>query len=645
MIIQKFQNVIIWIVDLFNIDKIKRISYRQDINGLRAVAVLSVVIYHSDIGFLKGGWLGVDIFFVISGYLISNIIVSELNENKFSLKNFYRRRAIRILPALFTTILITIPLAFWLLTPKALDEYIKSIIASSFFYSNYYFQNLDFYIAESTKYMPFLHTWSLAIEEQFYILFPLVSIILYKKINKNFYIIFFIFVSIFSIFLNLQTQEVIKFYQLQFRIWELLLGVILMILSFNLKISHLEKIGIPMLLFPIFYFDDSWINDIEPKLISLIGVSLIIFSNKSNSFLSKILGNKVFSVIGLSSFSIYLLHQPLFAFSRIYFTQKTWKNLNDIYLSQGEILFTFLLIFIFGFLNYFFVERYFLKKKSLLGIFAIAIMVLVLNVLFKSSISNDVVYSNKLYDYTVDIKKYTAKLDGVLCHDQENFENLCSFNENQDQKVILLGDSHARELGFLLSQKLSDFNFQIISGNSCLFLLNKEYYKTCPLKIDDLKFKKYIENTEDAIFIYTGDIWDDSYNSLEINESIPRTFDKIIKSNNSIIVIEQIPVFPFSVPEKINDAISKGYIGFEYEIWKLQKSKKPQLNVYRDYSNKNFYTINPENYICNKILQNLCIGAIGENLYYRDDNHLTIDGVNLFLDELLSIINSIDNKN
>ena len=129
---------------LLSISEINRISFRPDINGLRAIAVMGVVFYHAEFNIFQGGWLGVDIFFVISGYLISNIIISELNNNKFSFKSFYVKRIRRIIPALISTILITIPFSYLLLTPKAMIEYTKSLSASLFFYANYYFQNLDF---------------------------------------------------------------------------------------------------------------------------------------------------------------------------------------------------------------------------------------------------------------------------------------------------------------------------------------------------------------------------------------------------------------------------------------------------------------------------------------------------------------------
>src|SRR6056300_1033418 len=357
-----------FIYKLTDISNIKRISFRQDINGLRAIAVLAVVFYHAELKLFKGGWLGVDIFFVISGYLISNIIISELNEGTFSFKNFYLRRVRRILPALFSTLLLTMPFSYYFLTPKAMEEYIDSLIASVFFYANYHFMNLDFYVAESTKFMPLLHTWSLAIEEQYYLLFPLFAFVVYKYFKK--YFTFFIgIITIGSLYINTLSQSSDKFYRLEFRIWELLLGVLIMILSSNFKIKHLEKIGMPLMLFPIFYFGDNWINESEPKLIALIGISLIIFSNTDSSLLSKVFSFKLISIIGLISYSIYLLHQPVFAFFRIYYTQINWKVIQDSQLSNIEIVFALGLTFILSLVNYKIVELYFLKRTNYIYIF------------------------------------------------------------------------------------------------------------------------------------------------------------------------------------------------------------------------------------------------------------------------------------
>ena len=167
-----------------------KIKYRPDIDGLRAIAVLSVIVYHAKISFnnsyiLNGGFLGVDIFFVISGYLISSIILKEIKENKnFSFLNFYERRLRRILPVLFVVFLFTFFLGFLFLEPDFLIDLSKSIISSLFFFSNIFFYSTGIeYDAQSSLIIPLLHTWSLSVEEQFYIIFPVALFIIYNYLS------------------------------------------------------------------------------------------------------------------------------------------------------------------------------------------------------------------------------------------------------------------------------------------------------------------------------------------------------------------------------------------------------------------------------------------------------------------------------
>ncbi len=164
-----------------------QLKYRPEIDGLRAISVISILLYHAELSFFDkilftGGFVGVDIFFVISGYLISNIIFSELLQNKnFNFANFYERRARRILPMLFVVLLISCPIAFYILLPNNFHEYIDSIISSIFFFSNFFFYSVATeYGAESSLLKPLLHTWSLAIEEQFYLFFPIIVFLLFK---------------------------------------------------------------------------------------------------------------------------------------------------------------------------------------------------------------------------------------------------------------------------------------------------------------------------------------------------------------------------------------------------------------------------------------------------------------------------------
>ena len=169
-----------------------KIDYRPDIDGLRAIAVLLVIFYHAEISYnsnvlFQFGFIGVDIFFVISGYLITCLILKELKDTqKFSFLNFYERRVRRLLPALFFVMIFSMPLAWFYLLPNSFLDYSKSIIYSIFFTSNFYFHFTGLeYGAPDSLLKPFLHTWSLAVEEQFYIIFPIFLIIFYKYFKKN----------------------------------------------------------------------------------------------------------------------------------------------------------------------------------------------------------------------------------------------------------------------------------------------------------------------------------------------------------------------------------------------------------------------------------------------------------------------------
>ena len=181
------------------------VKYRPDIDGLRAIAVLSVIFYHAEINFFgvtffSGGFIGVDIFFLISGYLITSIIIDELDKKKeFSFKYFFQRRIRRILPVLIFVIIFSIPVAWLILLPHDFLDYSKSILFSLGFSSNYFFHFSTIeYGATSSKLIPFLHTWSLSVEEQFYIIYPFFFIFIYK-INQKF-ILFFLLFLLFSSF-------------------------------------------------------------------------------------------------------------------------------------------------------------------------------------------------------------------------------------------------------------------------------------------------------------------------------------------------------------------------------------------------------------------------------------------------------------
>ena len=221
-----------------------KVNYRPDIDGLRAIAVISVIFYHADNSFnnlkiLPGGFIGVDIFFVISGFLITSIILRELNETgTFSFKNFYLRRLKRIIPVLLLVFISTFPFIWLFFVPTSFLDFSKSLISSLFFLSNYHFYfSGELYDAESSLLKPLMHTWSLSIEEQYYLIFPIILTVVFKFFRKNLFKVFVLLflVSFVSMIFTFQKNESLAFFSFFARFWELILGGTTAILYYKKK--------------------------------------------------------------------------------------------------------------------------------------------------------------------------------------------------------------------------------------------------------------------------------------------------------------------------------------------------------------------------------------------------------------------------
>jgi peptidoglycan/LPS O-acetylase OafA/YrhL len=298
-------------------------SYRAEIDGLRALAVLPVMFFHGGFDLFSGGFVGVDIFFVISGYLITSIILTEIRSGSFSLLNFYERRARRILPALFLVVAVCIPFAWLWLTPSHMREFTASVKYLVAFMSNIFFYKESGYFGPEAELQPLLHTWSLSVEEQYYLLYPLLMLALWRYAPKA---LPFALIGLGVGSLAYANYEVVQdpyaaFFLLPGRFWELMLGSALafLVVQGTLKVrgSQLASVlGLCLILYAVFAFSSDTPTPGAYTLIPAVGAALIILFATPATHVGALLGSKAFVGMGLISYSAYLWHQPIFAFAR-----------------------------------------------------------------------------------------------------------------------------------------------------------------------------------------------------------------------------------------------------------------------------------------------------------------------------------------
>jgi len=298
------------------------LKYRAEIDGLRALAVVPVILFHAGFELFSGGFVGVDVFFVISGYLITTILIEDIENKRFSIVNFYERRARRILPALFFVMLVCIPFAWMWMLPNQMKGFSQSLVAVSLFASNILFWIESGYFAAEAEEKPLLHTWSLAVEEQYYVLFPIFLILVWRfGRNRVFWMI--VVMAAISLLLSewgWRNTPSANFYLAPTRAWELFAGSIA---AFIVQKQGVQKndllalVGLAAIIFSIFFYDETTPFPSVHALVPVLGVLLLVLYADKATFAAKLLSTKGFMGIGLISYSAYLWHQPLFAFARI----------------------------------------------------------------------------------------------------------------------------------------------------------------------------------------------------------------------------------------------------------------------------------------------------------------------------------------
>lgn len=296
--------------------------YRAEIDGLRAVAVLPVILFHAGFDAFGGGFVGVDVFFVISGYLITRILIDDLERDAFSLIGFYERRVRRILPALFFVMACCVPFGWLWMSPAQFESFSKSLAATALFVSNILFWQTESYFAESSDLQPFIHMWSLAVEEQYYVLFPVVLFLSWRFWRERTLLVLALlaFASLGLTQWGWNADPRAVFYLLPTRAWELLAGSLCAILlaGRDLKPNGLfSAVGLAAILLPVFLYDEHTPFPGVYALAPVGGAALIILYCGAGTLVGRFLEQRLLVGLGLISYSIYLWHQPLFAFARL----------------------------------------------------------------------------------------------------------------------------------------------------------------------------------------------------------------------------------------------------------------------------------------------------------------------------------------
>ena len=517
-------------------------NYRKEIDSIRGISVILVILYHTNIKIFDGGYIGVDIFFVISGYLISNIIIDDYEKKQFSIINFYERRIRRILPALFFIYLITIIFSSVLLYPDFLISFSKSLISSFFFISNFFFIFETGYFSTNAIVQPLLHTWSLSIEEQFYLFFPLFFIFTYKN-NIFFYACIFLTILSFIICYTLGFHFRNANFLFSFsRFWQIFVGILITILLRNNKFklnsffnNILTFFGFILIIISLYLCNKNYFPQfIYPGLLSLIpisGISLILISNKDKNLLFNLIKVKFLIFIGLISYSLYLWHQPVFSFYEII------KNYNGINFFTNQIIENAFLIFLTFFLSclsWKFIEKPFRNKKiislKLLNklIISISIFFLIFSVFVFYSKGFINLYDDKIKNIL--LVKFSKSNNYI----QKNFQkNLKKFKINEKNNVFFIGDSFTGDILNILEELkiLDNINYSnwIIKEN-CFekILLVKSYSDKCKKYDYNNAVKKLLEDSDKIVFTFS---WNDKKISTLFN-----LLNIINKSKDEIIV-------------------------------------------------------------------------------------------------------------
>ena len=648
-------------------------KYRPDIDGLRAVAVLSVLFFHSGFDVFSGGYVGVDVFFVISGYLITTIIVREIAANDFSIRVFYERRFRRILPALFAVVMASLIVGCVLLPPDSVVELGRSAMATALFSSNIFFYGESGYFDAPAELKPLLHTWSLAVEEQYYILVPLLLLGLARLGGRHYLAGFLVLgaASFLASVLSTPGHSSFAFYLIPTRAWELFLGSVLALLVLPAPASRplremLTLSGAAMIAYSVFAFDSATVFPGSAAAVPTLGTALVIYAGLGGvSMISTALSWRPVVFIGLISYSLYLWHWPVIVYTRLLAVHEP---------SSSIIVAMLAVIFVLSVLSWRYVETPFRKgsllhkpgqllKASALASLAIILLGAVLVVtdglpgryeaFFPESFDKD----HQRWD---DCKDVTDRLDSG--------DGLCDLGApGVEPGFLLWGDSHAESLasGVDLSAVGAGVAGSFATESACAPLLHIERpgrrkceefnaavlaYLALHPELETVilvsrwalvsRGTRYKEESGDPVIL--RDLLSDQ-STKKANEELfelglRRTVDALLELDRRVVIVGMVPEVGFEVPS--------AYLIAELTGREVSALIAPTAQEYRQRhgvasqlfaelgGNAAVDVIEPSTALCDE--ERCAVVTRGVPLY-RDSNHLSTFGAR-FLAPLLDSV-------
>ncbi len=652
-------------------------KYRAEIDGLRAVAIIPVLMFHAGFQSFGGGFIGVDVFFVISGYLITGIIFSEIQAGTYSIWKFYERRARRILPALFAMCLAClIPAWIWLL-PQEFEGFSASLLSVIGFGSNMYFWSETGYFDTAGGLKPLLHTWSLAVEEQFYIVLPLVLWLLRRWTATSIASIIAL-LCLASLGLA-QYWSVVdpeaNFYLLPSRFWELGIGALIALVWRDRGVPKtwadeaLAMLGLTAIISAALVFDAATPTPSAFTLLPVFGTALTIMFASSATLVGKLLSLRPLVAVGLISYSLYLWHQPLFAFARI----RMIDGVGD-WMSYAILI----VVFPIAYVSWRFVEQPF-RGRNLVWSPGLAFLTIApltaligIGVLGLATGGLPARLDNRVIELAAWAKDKNRLAD--KCHSSPlraiPLASACDYGTPAPHRIALLGDSHANQLAPLMAAELKAHAAGMLQMTFAGCLPAPGYYRSD--RQDDcdqfnIEVRNYLlAHAEiDTVILnarWTAKLVGTSFDNGEgpiadtaIAYAIPigaplsfalspdripavgaiyrKAVQTLLDAGKKVVLIYPEPEAGWDVPtylarktlyrQPVPETLSTSYQRFK--DW--NRPTYEQFDLLADHPN--LLRLKPEDIFCNAPLKDRCVNELDGKLLYFDDDHFSTVGVKL----------------